>query len=72
MWFVLTDGGKNADSLVKQQVRAEKNKGIRDLERKINSSSLNSDGSLRYMSGTQNDNDTLLSDDWQIDMGKPE
>ena len=72
MWFVLTDGGKNASGLVKEQLRAEKNKGIRELERKINSSSLNSDGSLRYMSGTQIDDDTLLSDDWQIDLGKPE
>ncbi len=72
MWFVLTDGGKNATGLVKEQLRAEKNKGIRDLERKINSSSINSDGSLRYMSGTQNGDDTLLSDDWRIDMGKPE
>lgn len=72
MWFVLTDGGKSASGLVKEQLRAEKNKGIRELERKINSSSLNSDGSLRYMSGTQIDDDTLLSDDWQIDLGKPE
>lgn len=72
MWFVLTDGGKNASGLVKEQLRAEKNKGIRELERKINSSSLNSDGSLRYMSGTQIDDDTLLSDDWQVDLGKPE
>lgn len=72
MWFVLTDGGKNASGLVKEQLRAEKNKGIRELERTINSSSLNSDGSLRYMSGTQIDDDTLLSDDWQIDLGKPE
>ena len=69
MWFVLTDGGKSAGGLVKEQLRAEKNKGIRELERKINSSSLNPDGSLKYMSGTQIDNDTLLSGDWQIDMG---
>lgn len=72
MWFVLTDGGKSAAGLVKEQLRAEKNKGIRELERKINSSSLNSDGSLRYMSGSQLDNDTLLSDGWSVDFGKPE
>lgn len=72
MWFVLTDGGKSASGLVKEQIRAEKNRGIRELERKINTSSINSDGSLRYLSGTQNESDTLLSDDWQIDLGKPE
>ena len=69
MWFVLTNGGKDTGGLVKEQVRAEKNKGIRELERKINSSALNSDGSLRYLSGSQIDNESLLSDGWQVDMG---
>ena len=68
MWYVLTDGGKNTDSLVKGQVRAERNKGIRELERKINTSAFDSDGSLKYMSGEQIGNDSLLSDGWQIDM----
>ena len=66
MWFVLTDGGKNADGFTKQQLKAEKNKGIRELERKINSTSLNSDGSLRYSSGGKSDSDPLLSDGWKI------
>jgi hypothetical protein len=69
MWYVLTDGGKSVDGLVKSQVRTERNKGIRELERKINSSALGSDGSLRYMSGTNVDNDSLLSDGWQVDLG---
>lgn len=68
MWYVLTDGGKSVEGLVKSQVRTERNKGIRELERKINSSALNSDGSLRYMSGTNVDNDSLLSDGWQVDL----
>ena len=66
MWFVLTDGGKNTDGFTKQQVRAEKNKGIRELERKINSTALNSDGSLRYTSGSKGDSDPLLSDGWKV------
>lgn len=66
MWFVLTDGGKNTDGFTKQQVKAEKNKGIKELERKINSTSLNSDGSLRYTSGSKGDSDPLLSDGWKI------
>lgn len=69
MWFVLTNGGKNLGGIVKQEVIAEKNKGIRELERKINSTAFNSDGSLKYMSGTQMDNDTLLNDGWNVDMG---
>jgi len=69
MWFVLTSEGKNFDGLVNEQVRAEKNKGIRELERKINSTSFGPDGSLKYMSGNQIADDVLLSDDWQINMG---
>jgi hypothetical protein len=72
MWFVLTNGGKSADGLIKEQLRVEKNKGIRELEGKINSTSFNKDGSLRYVSGTQQTSDTLLSDDWQVDMGSRE
>ena len=67
LWYVLTDGGKNITSLTKKQVQAEKNKGIRELERKINSSSFNG-GSLRYDGGNAggNGDDILLSDDWKI------
>lgn len=67
LWYVLTDGGKNITSLTKKQVQAEKNKGIRELERKINSSSF-SGGSLRYDGGNAggSGDDILLSDDWKI------
>lgn len=66
MWFVLTDGGKNTDGFTKQQLREEKNKSIKELGRKINSTSLNRDGSLRYVSGGAGDSDPLLSDGWKI------
>ena len=69
MWYVLTNGGKDFGKIAKAQVIAEKNKGIRELERKINSSAFDSDGSLKYVSGTNIDNDTLLNDGWQVDMG---
>ena len=67
MWFVLTDGGKSVKSLTKKELQEEKNKGIRELERKINSSSF-SGGSLRYDGGNSDTSgdDILLSDDWKI------
>lgn len=67
LWYVLTDGGKNVSAMTKKQLQAEKNKGIRELERKINSSNF-SGGSLRYDggAGSENGDDILLSDDWQI------
>lgn len=70
MWWVMTNGGKDTKGLVKAQLRTEKNKGIRELERKINSSSFNSDGSLRYAAGSGDRTDPLLSDDWKVGFGK--
>ena len=66
MWFVLTNGGKNTDGFTKEQVRAEKNKSIKELERKINATSLKSDGSLKYVSGGSGDSDPLLQDGWKV------
>lgn len=68
LWFVLTEGGKNLNGFTKQQVRAEKNKNIRELERKINASQLNPDGSLNYAGGSGS-GDPLLSDGWRVDLG---
>lgn len=68
MWFVLTNGGKDSDGFTKEQVRQEKNKSIRDLERKINSTAFDADGALQYYRGTGDKGDQLLSDGWQIDM----
>lgn len=69
MWFVLTEGGKDAASVVKKQARVEKNKSIRELERKINSSSFGEDGSLRYMTGSEGASDPLLQGGWNVDLG---
>ena len=69
LWYVLTNGGKDPSGLIKKQARAEKNKNIRELERKINSSSFDEDGSLKYISGMGGNADPLLSDGWKVDMG---
>lgn len=67
MWYVLTDGGKDVTGFAKEQVVAEKNRNIKELEKKINSSMFNSDGSLSYAGGTGGEKgDPLLSDDWKI------
>ena len=67
MWFVLTDGGKSVDGFTKEQVRTAKNRGIRELEGKINTSHIGPDGSLQYASRTGAD--PLLSDGWKVDTG---
>lgn len=67
MWYVLTNGGKNTEGFTKQQLKSEKNKAIRELGRKINSSALNRDGSLKYVSaGGDGNGDPLLSDGWKV------
>lgn len=48
----LTDGFKNLDGLVKGRVKKEVKKGLRELEHTLNNSSRNSDGSLKFMSGS--------------------
>ena len=67
MWYVLTEGGKNLDGFVKNKVKSEKHKALRELESKIIAD--NNDGSLRYVgSGDDEDdkNDLLLNPDWKI------
>ena len=67
MWYVLTDGGKDVTGFAKEQVATEKNRNIKELEKKINSSMFNSDGSLAYAGGSGGEKgDPLLSDDWKI------
>lgn len=68
LWYVLTNGGKDISGLVKDQVRREKNKGIKDLERKINTTSFGLDGSLHYSGGAGpgGKEDLLLDPSWKI------
>lgn len=71
MWYVLTNAGKDTTGFVKDKVKSEKHKAMRELETKIIANS--PDGSLRYMGGSggsDNSNDILLSDDWQIGTAK--
>lgn len=49
--FTLTDGFKNLDGLVKGKVKKEIKRGLRDLEGKINTTSRDSYGNLKFSSG---------------------
>lgn len=53
--YTLTDGFKNIDGLVKGKVKKEVKKGLKNLEHTINSTSRNSDGSLKFTSGVSDD-----------------
>lgn len=53
--FTLTDGFKNLNSLTKGKIKKEVGKGLRDLERRINNTSRDSYGNLKYTSGVDDD-----------------
>lgn len=64
--YTLSDGFKNYDGLVKTKVKKEVKKGFTELERAINNTSRNTNGSLNFMSGV---NDTESSfKGWMIDV----
>ena len=55
--FALTDGFKNVEGLFKNEVNKRVKKGFSELESKlINGTSRNSDGSLKFVTGTDDDN----------------
>lgn len=70
LWFTLTEGGKNLEGFTKRQVQKAKNQGIRELEQKIQASSLHEDGSLNLVGGGSGSSDPLLSDGWNVGWSK--
>ena len=57
--FTVTDGFKNINKLVGNKVKKEVKRGLKDLESRINNTSRDSFGNLRYTSGTE-DTETYL------------
>lgn len=53
--YVLTDGFKSLDGLVKSKVKKEIGKGLKELEHTLNNTARNSDGTLKFTSGVSSD-----------------
>jgi len=66
LWYALTDGGKDFSAFSKGAVRKGRHEAMKELTSRINSTSVNSDGSLRLVGADGGINDILLSDDWKI------
>lgn len=64
--YTLSNGFTNYDGLIKTKVRREVKKGFKELERTINNTARNADGSLNFMSGV-NDGESSFSG-WVIDV----
>lgn len=64
--YVLTNGFKSLDGLVKGKVTKEVKRGLKELENTLNNSSRNSDGSLKLMSGFKDPESR--SSKWDLDI----
>lgn len=66
--FTLTDGFKSLDGLVKGKVKKEVKKGLRELEHTLNNTARTSDGNLRFVSGVEDDPESIISKGWDLDV----
>ena len=66
--FTLTDGFKNLDNLVKNKVRKEVKKGLKELEYTLNNTVRTSDGNLKFVSGVEDDPESFISKGWNLDV----
>lgn len=68
LFYTLTNGFKDFDGLIKNKVKKEVGKSLRELENTINNTSRNFDGSLKFISGISDDTDSIISKGWNIDV----
>ena len=66
--FTLTDGFKDFESFTKGKVKKEIKKGLRELEQTLNNTSRNSNGSLKMVTGVQDDPESYISKGMQLDI----
>ena len=66
--FTLTDGFKSLDKLVKGKVKKEVGKGLRGLEHVLNTTSRDSNGNLKFVSGVQDDPESFIGKGIKLDL----
>ena len=66
--FTLTDGFKSIDNLVKGKVKKEVKKGLKELENVLTNTVRTTDGNLRYISGVNDDSDSVIPRGWDLDV----
>lgn len=59
--YVLTDGFKSLDGLVKGKVKKEIGKSLKELEHTLNNTARNSNGTLKFTSGVSSDSESVFS-----------
>lgn len=66
-FYTMTDGMKSLDGLVKGKVKQEMKKGFQDLEKRLNGSTRDSGGNLRFTSGVD-DTESFLGKGMKLDI----
>ena len=66
--FTLTDGFKSLDKLVKGKVKKEVSKGLKGLEHVLNTTSRDSNGNLKFVSGIQEDPESFIGKGIKLDL----
>ena len=66
--FTLTNGFKDFSGLFKEKVKKEAAKGLKALERTLNSTSRDSSGNLKFVTGVKEDPNAFSSGNWDFDV----
>ena len=68
LFYTLTDGFKDFESFTKGKVKKELKKGLRELEHTLNNTSRTSNGSLRMVTGVQDDPESFIGKGLRLDL----
>ena len=66
LFYTLTNGFKDFDSFTKGKVAKEVKKGIRELEKTLNNTRRNSDGSLKMVTGVNEDPESFMGGNFRL------
>lgn len=66
--FTATNGFKDFNALFKGKVQKEVKKGLSQLEKTLNSTRRNQDGSLKMVTSVQDDPNSFLNKGWKLDV----
>ena len=68
LFYTLTNGFKDFESFTKGKVQKEVKKGLSQLEKTLNSTRRNQDGSLKMVTSVQEDPNSFVSKGWKLDI----
>jgi hypothetical protein len=66
--FTLTNGFKDINTLIKSKVNKEVKQGLKNLEQTLNNTSRNSDGSLRFVTNENDDDQSYFGNGLRLDI----